>query len=93
MTAIESHAVIPGWNDNGEALPERLDQELLARAYQFSERAHVGQKRLSGRAAFSIRRLFIRAKYFVKQSPRMPQRSFSFTTIPAAIPHHRLTTA
>ncbi|MBA3404130.1 MAG: bifunctional (p)ppGpp synthetase/guanosine-3',5'-bis(diphosphate) 3'-pyrophosphohydrolase [Gemmatimonadaceae bacterium] len=48
MTAIESHAVIPGWNDNGEALPERLDQELLARAYQFSERAHVGQKRLSG---------------------------------------------
>jgi len=48
VTAIESHAVIPGWNDNGEALPERLDQELLARAYQFSERAHVGQKRLSG---------------------------------------------
>jgi len=48
VTAIESHGVIPGWNDNGEALPERLDLELLARAYQFSERAHVGQKRLSG---------------------------------------------
>ncbi|MEO5579695.1 MAG: bifunctional (p)ppGpp synthetase/guanosine-3',5'-bis(diphosphate) 3'-pyrophosphohydrolase [Gemmatimonadaceae bacterium] len=48
MTAIESHAVIPGWNDIGEPLPERLDHELLARAYRFSERAHVGQKRLSG---------------------------------------------
>ena len=48
MTAIESRAIIPGWNDNGEPLPERLDQDLLARAYRFSEAAHVGQKRLSG---------------------------------------------
>jgi guanosine-3',5'-bis(diphosphate) 3'-pyrophosphohydrolase len=48
VTAIESHAVIPGWNDKGESLPERLDQELLMRAYRFSETAHVGQKRLSG---------------------------------------------
>ena len=48
MTAVESLAVIPGWNDNGEPLPERLDQELLVRAYRYSERAHVGQKRLSG---------------------------------------------
>ncbi|MEP6507894.1 MAG: bifunctional (p)ppGpp synthetase/guanosine-3',5'-bis(diphosphate) 3'-pyrophosphohydrolase [Gemmatimonadales bacterium] len=48
MTAVESHAVIPGWNDNGEPLPERLDHEILMRAYRFSERAHVGQKRLSG---------------------------------------------
>src|SRR6476619_414460 len=31
-----------------EGLPERLDRELLARAYRFSEKAHEGQKRLSG---------------------------------------------
>ncbi|HEY4953832.1 MAG TPA: HD domain-containing protein, partial [Gemmatimonadaceae bacterium] len=48
MTAIQSLGVIPGWNDNGEPLPERLDHELLARAYRFSEAAHIGQKRLSG---------------------------------------------
>ena len=48
MTAVESHAVIPGWNDNGEPLPERLDHEILLRAYRFSEKAHLGQKRLSG---------------------------------------------
>jgi guanosine-3',5'-bis(diphosphate) 3'-pyrophosphohydrolase len=48
VTAIESHAVIPGWNDKGGALPERLDHELMLRAYRFSETAHVGQKRLSG---------------------------------------------
>src|SRR5688500_12464590 len=48
MTAVESHVVIPGWNDGGRPLPERLDHELLARAYKFSEQAHLGQKRLSG---------------------------------------------
>nr|MDP9177560.1 bifunctional (p)ppGpp synthetase/guanosine-3',5'-bis(diphosphate) 3'-pyrophosphohydrolase [Gemmatimonadota bacterium] len=51
MTAtqtIQTQAIIPGWNDNGTPLPERLDQELLARAYRFSEAAHLGQKRLSG---------------------------------------------
>ena len=48
MTAVESHAVIPGWNDDGRPLPERLDHELLVRAYRFSETAHLGQKRLSG---------------------------------------------
>ncbi len=48
MTAIESVGVIPGWNDNGKPLPERLDQEMLLRAYRFSEAAHLGQKRLSG---------------------------------------------
>ena len=48
MTAVESHAVIPGWNDDGTPLPERLDHELLLRAYRFSETAHLGQKRLSG---------------------------------------------
>ncbi|HEY3258041.1 MAG TPA: bifunctional (p)ppGpp synthetase/guanosine-3',5'-bis(diphosphate) 3'-pyrophosphohydrolase [Gemmatimonadaceae bacterium] len=48
MTAIESLGVIPGWTDSGKRLPERLDQELLLRAYRFSEAAHQGQKRLSG---------------------------------------------
>jgi len=48
VTAIESLGVIPGWNDNGNRLPDRLDQELLLRAYRFSEAAHLGQKRLSG---------------------------------------------
>lgn len=48
MTAIESSGVIPGWNDSGKRLPDRLDQELLLRAYRFSEAAHLGQKRLSG---------------------------------------------
>jgi GTP pyrophosphokinase len=48
VTAIESQAIIPGWNDNGKPFPERLDQELLLRAYRFSEAAHLGQKRLSG---------------------------------------------
>ena len=37
---------LPSWI--GEGLPERLDRDLLARAYHFSERAHEGQKRLSG---------------------------------------------
>jgi guanosine-3',5'-bis(diphosphate) 3'-pyrophosphohydrolase len=48
VTAIESLGVIPGWTDSGKPLPERLDQELLLRAYRFSETAHQGQKRLSG---------------------------------------------
>jgi GTP diphosphokinase / guanosine-3',5'-bis(diphosphate) 3'-diphosphatase len=48
LTAVESHAVIPGWNDDGQPLPERLDHDTLLRAYRFSERAHLGQKRLSG---------------------------------------------
>jgi guanosine-3',5'-bis(diphosphate) 3'-pyrophosphohydrolase len=37
---------LPAWI--GESLSERLDRDLLARAYRFSERAHEGQKRLSG---------------------------------------------
>jgi GTP pyrophosphokinase len=37
---------LPSWIN--ESLPERLDRDLLARAYYFSERAHEGQKRLSG---------------------------------------------
>ena len=37
---------LPDWLK--AALPDRLDRELLTRAYRFSEKAHEGQKRLSG---------------------------------------------
>ena len=49
MTAVTASAVnppIPGWPAAFES--ERLDRELLARAYRFSEEAHRGQTRLSG---------------------------------------------
>ncbi|HWJ24143.1 MAG TPA: bifunctional (p)ppGpp synthetase/guanosine-3',5'-bis(diphosphate) 3'-pyrophosphohydrolase [Gemmatimonadaceae bacterium] len=48
MTATVLSDVIPGWLPAGERFPERLDAELLARAYRYSERAHAGQKRKSG---------------------------------------------
>jgi guanosine-3',5'-bis(diphosphate) 3'-pyrophosphohydrolase len=38
--------IIPGWS-TAEA-NERLDAELLARAYHFSDRAHAGQRRKNG---------------------------------------------
>ncbi len=41
-------AVIPGWDVEDPAVLERLDSELLGRAYRFSERAHAGQTRSSG---------------------------------------------
>jgi len=37
---------LPEWLKAG--LPDRLDRDLLTRAYRFSEKAHEGQKRLSG---------------------------------------------
>ncbi|HEU4994685.1 MAG TPA: bifunctional (p)ppGpp synthetase/guanosine-3',5'-bis(diphosphate) 3'-pyrophosphohydrolase [Gemmatimonadaceae bacterium] len=46
MTATAHSELIPGWPDAFEA--DRLDRELLARAYRFSEEAHRGQTRLSG---------------------------------------------
>jgi len=46
VTAGAVREMIPGWID--DSLPERLDRDLLARAYRFSQRAHEGQKRLSG---------------------------------------------
>ena len=48
MTAPVLSDYIPGWTKPGEPFPERLDPELLVRAYRFSERAHAGQKRRSG---------------------------------------------
>ena len=44
--AVKEKDTLPSWIKAG--LPERLDRELLERAYRFSERAHEGQKRLSG---------------------------------------------
>ena len=40
--------LIPGWDLTTEAVNDRLDVELLARAYRFSERAHSGQTRRNG---------------------------------------------
>ena len=39
---------IPGWTTPTTPLREGLDQDLLLRAYKYSERAHAGQTRLSG---------------------------------------------
>ena len=40
--------IIPGWELDREAHNERLDVELLARAYRFSEVRHAGQVRRNG---------------------------------------------
>ncbi|MGH7648727.1 MAG: HD domain-containing protein, partial [Gemmatimonadaceae bacterium] len=48
MTAPALKTVIPGWDLADDPALERLDTELLARAYQFGRQAHQGQKRSSG---------------------------------------------
>ncbi len=48
MTVSVLSDLIPGWDLSDEALPERLDTELLVRAYRFSEKAHSGQTRRNG---------------------------------------------
>src|SRR3989338_1029881 len=48
MAATALADIIPGWDLGSEALVERLDADLLTRAYRFSERAHAGQTRQSG---------------------------------------------
>ncbi|MDO8666836.1 MAG: HD domain-containing protein, partial [Gemmatimonadales bacterium] len=52
MTTVRVPA-IPGLSDVLEPLAERLDLDLLERAYQLSARAHRGQKRWSGEDAVS----------------------------------------
>jgi guanosine-3',5'-bis(diphosphate) 3'-pyrophosphohydrolase len=47
MTGTALREIIPGWSA-GEAANDRLDHEMLARAYRFSEEAHRGQTRNSG---------------------------------------------
>src|SRR5262245_1076910 len=46
-TTATPSEIIPGWNISPE-LMERLDADMLTRAYRFSERAHAGQVRLNG---------------------------------------------
>jgi GTP pyrophosphokinase len=46
VTATAPSDLIPGWPNASET--DRLDRDLLARAYRFSEEAHRGQTRLSG---------------------------------------------
>jgi guanosine-3',5'-bis(diphosphate) 3'-pyrophosphohydrolase len=48
VTAPALKTVIPGWDLQNDPLVERLDTDLLTRAYQFSHQAHLGQKRSSG---------------------------------------------
>ncbi|MEP6495738.1 MAG: bifunctional (p)ppGpp synthetase/guanosine-3',5'-bis(diphosphate) 3'-pyrophosphohydrolase [bacterium] len=51
MTATATTAVrefIPGWRENELPIHEKLDRELLLRAYTYSEAAHRGQVRNSG---------------------------------------------
>src|SRR5207302_1707790 len=40
--------VSPGWREDEHPLNDKLDRELLVRAYQFGEQAHRGQVRNSG---------------------------------------------
>ena len=40
--------IIPGWNTDTVPLGDRIDPEVLVRAYRFTEIAHRGQKRQSG---------------------------------------------
>jgi guanosine-3',5'-bis(diphosphate) 3'-pyrophosphohydrolase len=47
VTAVALHELIPNWNVT-EDRAERLDHDLLIKAYQFSYQAHLGQKRFSG---------------------------------------------
>ena len=48
MSTTVLSEVIPGWDGGSDAVRDRLDPELLTRAYRFSERAHEGQTRSSG---------------------------------------------
>jgi guanosine-3',5'-bis(diphosphate) 3'-pyrophosphohydrolase len=48
VTAIAEQEIIPGWREDELPLHEKLDRELLVRAYRFSEAAHRGQSRRSG---------------------------------------------
>ena len=40
--------LIPGWREDELPLHDKLDRDLLLRAYQFGEAAHRGQRRNSG---------------------------------------------
>src|SRR4051812_14900834 len=48
MTATATNEIIPGWREDELPLHDKLDRDLLVRAYRFSEEAHRGQVRNSG---------------------------------------------
>lgn len=48
MSAPVLTDIIPGWDLSAESVTGRLDVDLLARAYRFSEKAHLGQTRRNG---------------------------------------------
>jgi len=48
VTAAADRELIPGWREDELPLHEKLDREMLVRAYRFSEIAHRGQVRNSG---------------------------------------------
>ncbi len=48
MTMIALHEMIPGFGPSSDISYDRLDHELLVRAYKFSDVAHAGQVRHSG---------------------------------------------
>ncbi|WKW15439.1 RelA/SpoT family protein [Pseudogemmatithrix spongiicola] len=48
MSAPVLTDLIPGWDLTSEQASGRLDMDLLAKAYRFSERAHAGQTRRNG---------------------------------------------
>ncbi len=48
MTTVALHEAIPGFGPSADHAYEKLDHELLVRAYRFSDAAHAGQVRHSG---------------------------------------------
>lgn len=48
MTTVALHEVIPGFGPGADGIYDRLDQDLLIRAYRYSEASHAGQVRHSG---------------------------------------------
>ncbi|MEP6766222.1 MAG: HD domain-containing protein, partial [Gemmatimonadaceae bacterium] len=48
MTTVALHEEIPGFRPAGGGSYEKLDYELLVRAFRFTDRAHAGQVRISG---------------------------------------------
>ena len=48
MTTIALHEMIPGFGSGADGAYERLDHDLLVRAYKYSDVAHAGQVRHSG---------------------------------------------
>ena len=48
MTTVALHDAIPGFGPSADSSYEKLDHELLVRAYRYSDAAHAGQVRHSG---------------------------------------------